>query len=58
MNAIAPGVIKTDIWRKRFGKGSKKIIKEIESLIPLGRGIPRPDSSLITISKYFKMQEL
>ncbi len=37
-NAIAPGIIATDIWRKRFGAEGKKIFKEIEKKIPLKRG--------------------
>jgi 3-oxoacyl-[acyl-carrier protein] reductase len=38
VNAIAPGVIETDIWRKRFGTESRKILKQIEATIPLRRG--------------------
>jgi 3-oxoacyl-[acyl-carrier protein] reductase len=37
-NAIAPGVIETDIWKKRFGAEGRKIMKQIEATIPLKRG--------------------
>jgi len=38
VNAIAPGVIETDIWTKRFGAESKKVLnRKIENSVPLKR---------------------
>ena len=38
VNAIAPGVIETGIWRERFGREGKRVLKEIERSVPLKRG--------------------